>query len=79
VRERLAAGAQQADLESRVGGLLADGRWRTLDEIAHATGAPITSICAQPRFGACVVEKRGTPARVLYECRVVIGVQGDAA
>lgn len=48
----------------RVWDLMRDGRWRTLYEIAEATGDPETSTSAQlrhlrkPRFGGYVVEKR---------------------
>lgn len=48
----------------RVFNLMRDGKWRTLDEIAHETGDPHASISAQlrhlrkPRFGAHEVEKR---------------------
>lgn len=57
-RERLAG-----QLE-RIRDLMLDGRWRTLDEIAAATGAPAASVSAQlrhlrkPRFGAHLVDKR---------------------
>ncbi len=43
--------------------LMADGKWRTLDEIEAATGAPASSVSAQlrhlrkPRFGGHTVEK----------------------
>ena len=48
----------------RVFDLMKDGSWRTLDEIAQATGDPHASISAQlrhlrkPRFGSFIVEKR---------------------
>ncbi len=48
----------------RIRDLMLDGEWRTLDEIATATGDPAASISAQlrhlrkPRFGSWVVEKR---------------------
>jgi len=49
---------------ARVYALMRDGRWRTLAEIAEATGDPPASVSAQlrhlrkPRFGAHRVEKR---------------------
>lgn len=48
----------------RVFNLMQDGEWRTLREIADATGAPEASASAQlrhlkkPRFGGHTVEKR---------------------
>lgn len=48
----------------RVKDLMQDGRWRTLQQIADATGDPPASISAQlrhlrkPRFGSHVVEKQ---------------------
>jgi hypothetical protein len=48
----------------RVFDLMQDGQWRTLNEIAAATGDPHASISAQlrhlrkPRFGSHTVEKR---------------------
>jgi hypothetical protein len=48
----------------RVWGLMRDGGWRTLDQIADATGDPPSSISAQlrhlrkRRFGAHVVNRR---------------------
>ena len=47
----------------RIVALMRDGQWRTLSEIAAATGAPEASVSAQlrharkPRFGSHVVEK----------------------
>lgn len=61
----------------RVKGLMGDGKWRTVAEIASTTGDPATSVSAQlrflrrPRFGAYLVERRkreGT--RALYEYRL---------
>jgi hypothetical protein len=49
---------------ARVYALMRDGRWRTLAEIAEATGDPPASVSAQlrhlrkPRFGGHRVEKR---------------------
>jgi hypothetical protein len=48
----------------RVFNLMADGHWRTLREIAEATGDPESSISAQlrhlrkPRFGGHTVERK---------------------
>lgn len=55
--------------------LVKDGAWRTLREIAEATGAPEASVSAQLRhlrkdcFGRHVVNKRhrGEPSHGLYE------------
>lgn len=63
----------------RIKAAMLDERWRTLDEIAAATGDPAASISAQlrhlrkPRFGSHTVEKRrrGDPALGLYEYRVL--------
>ncbi len=62
----------------RVWTLMQDGQWRTLGEIAAATGDPEGSISAQlrhlrkVRFGAHDVEKRarGDRERGLFEYRV---------
>jgi hypothetical protein len=62
----------------RVYNLMIDGRWRTLDEIAIATGDPHASISAQlrhlrkPRFNAHTVEKRprGDRSNGLWEYRL---------
>lgn len=62
----------------RIRDLMLDGRWRTLDEIATATGDPAASISAQlrhlrkKRFGSFIVDKRhrGDDARGLYEYRL---------
>lgn len=64
----------------RVFELMKDGQWRTLREIASATGDPESSISAQvrhlrkPRFGSHVVEKRnrGDRAVGLFEYRLVV-------
>jgi hypothetical protein len=48
----------------RVRDLMRDGAWRTLNEIAAATGDPVASVSAQlrhlrkPRFGSWTVSKR---------------------
>jgi hypothetical protein len=62
----------------RVHEAMADGRWRTVGEIASITGDPEPSISAQlrhlrkPRFGAYLVEKRSRGEREsgLFEYRV---------
>lgn len=68
-------GAQMA----RVRDLMADGRWRTLREIAQATGAPEASVSARlrdlrkERHGSHVVEARrrkGAESKGLWEYRV---------
>jgi hypothetical protein len=60
-----------------------DGQWRTLYEIAKATGDPETSTSAQlrhlrkPRFGGYVVEKRRRTATAgTWEYRLLIGREG---
>lgn len=56
----------------RVYQLMRDGRWRTLDEIARATGDPVASVSAQLRhlrrdkFGGHVVNRRSR-AGALFE------------
>lgn len=63
----------------RVRGLMLDGAWRTLEEIARGTGDPIASISAQlrhlrkPRFGSYTVERRVRyeDSDGLYEYRVL--------
>lgn len=61
----------------RVKAAMEDGKWRTLGEIAQATGDPEASVSAQlrhlrkPRFGAYIVHRRkrgDIPG--LYEYRV---------
>lgn len=62
----------------RVYDLMRDGRWRTLQEIADATGDPHASISAQLRhlrkakFGGHAVEKRhrGPKEQGLYEYKL---------
>jgi hypothetical protein len=62
----------------RVFDLMKDGRWRTLEEIAAATGDPQASVSAQlrhlrkPRFGGFTVEKRAKGEREhgLFEYRL---------
>lgn len=62
----------------RIKVLMLDGKWRSLQEIAEATGDPAASVSAQlrhlrkKRFGALIVERRsrGTRDRGLFEYRV---------
>lgn len=62
----------------RVRDLMLDFRWRTLQEISDAVGAPAASVSAQlrhlrkPRFGSYLVELRlrGADDGGLYEYRV---------
>jgi hypothetical protein len=62
----------------RIKELMKDGVWRTLDEIARATGDPAASVSAQlrhlrkPRFGAHIVNKRrrNGPEGGLWEYQV---------
>lgn len=64
----------------RVYGCMKDARWRTLDEIAAATGDPHASISAQlrhlrkERFGSHTVNKRARGEREhgLFEYQLVI-------
>lgn len=59
----------------RIHRLMADGRWRTLEDIESATGDPQPSISAQlrnlrkDRFGSHVIERRYTE-NGLYEYRL---------
>ena len=49
---------------AQVASLMRDGQWRTLYEIAHATGCPTQSVSARlrdlrkPRFGGYTVERQ---------------------
>ncbi len=58
--------------------LMRDGQWRTLHEIAAATGAPESSVSAQlrhlrkKRFGAYDVQRRRVSASGLHEYRLEI-------
>jgi len=60
----------------RVWNAMEDGAWRTLDQIAAATGDPQASISAQlrhlrkPRFGGHEVEKRHL-GNGLFQYRVI--------
>ena len=64
----------------RVFSLMADGRWRTLDEISLATGDPHASISAQlrhlrkERFGGHQVNKRSRGQREhgMFEYQLVV-------
>ena len=59
---------------------MADGRWRTLQEISEATGAPQASVSAQlrhlkkPGFGGHEVNRRprGGRAQGLFEYQVIL-------
>ena len=61
-------------------GLMRDGYWRTLEEIAHAVGIPEASASARlrdlrkDRFGAYTIERqrRGDGVRGLFEYRMVV-------
>lgn len=63
----------------RVLGVMGDGAWRTLAELAAATGDPEASVSARlrdlrkPKFGGLDVEhrRRGEPAAGLWEYRVL--------
>ena len=55
---------------AQVAALMRDGQWRTLYEIAHATGCPTQSVSARlrdlrkPRYGSHPVERRRVSAGV---------------
>jgi hypothetical protein len=64
----------------RISSLMRDGEWRSLPEIAEATGDPEASISAQlrhlrkARFGSNIVERRRRlKDGGLYEYRVIFG------
>lgn len=71
--------ARLTDQHKRVKGLMGDGMWRTLREIADTTGDPEASVSAQlrhlkkPRFGSFVIERRSRGERKsgLYEYRML--------
>ena len=71
----------------RVYDLMIDGRWRTLQQIADATGDPHASVSAQlrhlrkPRFGSFVVERqpRGDRTRGLFEYRLIAPAKEGSA
>lgn len=60
---------------AQVASLMRDGQWRTLYEIAHATGYPTQSVSARlrdlrkPRYGSHPVERRRVSAGV-FQYRV---------
>lgn len=60
---------------AQVASLMRDGQWRTLYEIAHATGRPMQSVSARlrdlrkPRYGSHPVERRRVSAGV-FQYRV---------
>lgn len=62
-------------LGAQVASLMRDGQWRTLYEIAHATGCPTQSVSARlrdlrkPRYGSHHVERRRVSAGV-FQYRV---------
>jgi hypothetical protein len=68
----------------RVWSAMKDGRWRTLNELADATGDPHASISAQlrhlrkPRFGGYTVERRRRGTGGTYEYRLLIGTSRDS-
>jgi hypothetical protein len=61
---------------ARIRDLMADGKWRTLEEIATATNDPVASVSAQlrhlrkARFGSYVVDRRLRKSPGLFEYRV---------
>ena len=69
----------------RVFNLMKDGQWRTLQEIADATGDPHASISAQlrhlrkERFGSHTVLKRhrGEPKHGLWEYQLIVNTQQE--
>lgn len=73
-RDHMRLGAQA----QRVADLISDGQWRTLEEIASATGDPQASVSARlrdlrkPKFGRHEVERRQRHDDVpgLYEYRL---------
>lgn len=62
----------------RVRDLMLDSKWRTLSDIAEATGSPEASVSARlrdlrkPKFGAYLVERRYV-RRGLFEYRLAFG------
>jgi hypothetical protein len=64
---------------ARIFNLMADGRWRTLQEISEITGAPTPSVSTRlrdfrkDRFGGFTVEKRRRTADGgTYEYRLIV-------
>ena len=76
---RDADGPRLARQHERIRDLMLDAQWRTLNEIAVATGDPPASISAQlrhlrkARFGSWIIEKRprSERSRGLYEYRML--------
>lgn len=68
----------------RICGIVKDGRWHTLADLAQKTGDPEASISAQlrhlrkPRFGYYTIEKRRCP-NSRYEYRLVVGAPISAS
>jgi hypothetical protein len=66
----------------RVYSLMSDGQWRTLQDMALATGDPHASISAQlrhlrkDRFGAHTVERRYID-NGLYEYKLIVNTGGE--
>lgn len=64
----------------RVWAVIRDGAWRTLQELAQASGDPEASVSARlrdmrkPKFGAHDIQRRrrGTPERGCWEYRLVV-------
>lgn len=65
----------------RVWNVMCDGSWKTLPQIAEATGDPEASISAQlrhlrkPRFGGHTIEKEYI-INGLYRYRLIVNSQG---
>lgn len=72
--------ARLADQHARVWAVVSDEKWRTLAEIAAATGAPEASVSARlrdfrkPRFGGHEVLRRRRE-RGVHEYRVIRSVK----
>jgi hypothetical protein len=72
-------GQRLAKQHKRVKEFMADGQWRTLEEIHQATGDPESSVSARlrdlrkPQHGGHIVERRrrGEGHRGLFEYRLV--------
>ena len=70
----------------RVYEVMADGRWRTLRELADASGAPEASASAQlrnlrkARFGRHEIQRQlcGASGLGLYEYRLIVEPKGSA-
>ena|SRR5688572_27824956 len=69
----------------RIFNLMRDGKWRTLREIAAATGDPEASISAQlrnlkkPEFGSHTLNRRtrGDRERGLYDYQIIVNGGGQ--